>query len=203
MLDLESILEDVPIVAILRGIKKERAVDIATVLIECGIRLIEVPLNSPEPFKSIEKMCVHHEGNAIFGAGTVLHSEQVDRLQEVGGTLVVSPHTDCTLIEHSLSKGLIPIPGFYTASEAMTALRAGARYLKFFPADQQIYRSLRAILPARAKVVAVGGIQPDTLSSWSHIVGFGVGSALFRPGDSLDSIRTKADIFVNAVRSWK
>ena len=85
----------------------------------------------------------------------------------------------------------------------MTALRAGANYLKFFPADQQIYRSLRAILPAHAKVVAVGGIQPETLSSWTHIVGFGVGSALFRPEDSLDAIRTKASIFVDAVRGWK
>ena len=126
----------------------------------------------------------------------------MDRLKDVGGTLVVSPHTDSSLIEHTLSKGLIPVPGFYTASEAMTALRAGAKYLKFFPADQQIFRSVRAILPEQAKVVAVGGIQIDTLSSWSHVVGFGVGSALFRPNDSLDEIHEKASRFVAAARSW-
>ena len=200
---IDTILEDIPIVAILRGVQVERSVDVASVLIECGIRLIEVPLNSPEPFKSIEQMCVQHEGKAIFGAGTVLHIEQVDRLKDAGGTLVVSPHTDSALIEHSLSKNLVPIPGFYTASEAMAALKSGANYLKFFPADQKIYHALRAILPTHAKVVAVGGIQTNTLSTWSHIVGFGVGSALFRPSDSLEEIHQKASHFVDAVRGWK
>lgn len=202
MNNIDLILEDVPLVAILRGLTVERAVDVVSVLIESGIRLIEVPLNSPQPFQSIEKICTHHEGKAIFGAGTVLSAEQVDRLKDVGGTLVVSPHTDCSLIEHSLSKGLVPVPGFYTASEAMTALRAGANYLKFFPADLQIYRSLRAILPKQAKVVAVGGVRAETLSQWSHVVGFGVGSALFHPNDSLDDIHQKASTFVSAARSW-
>ena len=199
---MDSILGDVPIIAILRGLKVERSVDVASVLIECGIRLIEVPLNSPDPFTSIEKMCSHHEGKAIFGAGTVLSTDQVDRIKDAGGTLVVSPHTDRAIIERSLSKGLIPVPGFYTASEAMTALNSGASYLKFFPADQKIFRALCAILPTRANVIAVGGIQPETLSTWSHIAGFGVGSALFRPDDSLEVIHHKATRFVAAVRGW-
>ena len=196
-------LKEAPIVAILRGVTVERSADVASVLIECGIRLIEVPLNSPQPFKSIEKMCTHFEGKAIFGAGTVTTADQVDRIKDVGGTLVVSPHTDRTLIERSLKNGLEPIPGFYTATEAMNAINFGAQYLKFFPANLQIFHALKAILPNRAKVIAVGGIKTETLSEWTQIVGFGVGSALFRPEDSLDEIYKKASRFVHAVRGWR
>jgi len=200
MSTIDEILQQVPVVAILRGLQPERAIDVASVLIECGIRLIEVPLNSPSPFLSIQRMCQHHQGKAIFGAGTVFNTEEIDRLVDIGARLVVSPHTDAHLIQHSLQREMIPVPGFYTPTEAIQALHAGATYLKLFPANQQIYSATRAILPKTAKVIAVGGIDRESVRTWQDVVGFGVGSALFRPSDSLDEIHNKAIRFVQATQ---
>ena len=135
-----------------------------------------------------------------FGAGTVRTKSEVQQIRDVGGTLVVSPHTDVDLIEYTRELSLVSIPGFYTATEAMNALSAGASYLKFFPADLTIYRSLKAILPQNAKVIAVGGIQPESIPSWSGVSGFGIGSALFRPTDTLKDIYTKANRLTQLVR---
>lgn len=203
MKEIDEALNSVPIVAILRGLTPDRALDVANVLIESGIRLIEVPLNSPTPFESIRKMCTTLEGKAIFGAGTVLRMEDVDKLVDVGAKLVVSPHTDPEIIAYSLQKDMYPIPGFYTPTEAITALKSGATYLKFFPADQKLFAATRAILPKRAKVIAVGGIHPETVGMWSGVVGFGVGSALFRPSDSLDEIQMKTSRFVASIEGFQ
>ena len=189
-------MNKIPIVAILRGLQPERAKDVAAVLIEQGIRLIEVPLNSPNPLKSIETMVLHFGEQAIFGAGTVINSNDVQKISDVGGKLIVSPHCDPAIINACLVRDLIPIPGFFTATEAFTALHSGAKYLKFFPAQRDIYKAIKAVLPPSAAVIAVGGIQGNNLSIWNDVAGFGVGSAIFRPGDSLEEIAQKTKRFI-------
>ena len=194
------------LVAILRGVEPGRVVGIGEVLYQAGMRIIEVPLNSPDPYASIAALAASHRLDCLIGAGTVLTMDQVRHTQEVGGRLVVSPNCDAGVIEGALRLGMQVMPGFATATEAFTAIRAGARHLKLFPAvsyGPRHLQSLRAVLPAEVSVYPVGGIGAPDIAGWLGVgaAGFGFGSELFRPDYSLAEIERRAGLLVTAFRA--
>lgn len=195
-----------PLVAILRGLTPEEAEPVGDALVAAGFTLIEVPLNSPDPYTSIRKLVARHGDRAMIGAGTVLTVDQVAQVQAAGGTLVVSPNTDPAVIAASVAAGMISLPGYYTASEAFAGLAAGAHALKLFPADgapPALLKAQRAVLPKDVRIMAVGGITPETLPIWraAGADGFGLGSNLYKPGKSADDVARDAATFVAAVRA--
>ncbi|WP_375270628.1 2-dehydro-3-deoxy-6-phosphogalactonate aldolase [Sphingomonas sp.] len=194
-----------PLVAILRGITPEEAPAIGEALVATGFTLIEVPLNSPDPLRSIAMLAERLRGRAMVGAGTVLSPAQVDAVAQAGGTLIVSPNTDAAVIGAAITRGLISLPGFYTPSEGFAALAAGATALKLFPADgatPAFLRAQHAVLPRDARVLAVGGITPDNLAAWraAGADGFGLGSNLYKPGKSAADVARDAAGFMTALR---
>ena len=194
-----------PLVAILRGIKPEEAVDISLGLYEHGFRLIEIPLNSPDPFDSIAAVRQALPGDALVGAGTVLTVENVLRLKDCGGELTVMPHADTTVIRAAKDAGLICIPGIATPTEAFSALGAGADALKIFPAElvtPSVLKAIRVVLPKAARLLPVGGITPETMKTYldAGATGFGLGSALYRPGLNREQVSARARSFVSAWR---
>lgn len=200
--------EEMPLVAILRGIPLSDSVPVAKALIEAGIRIIEVPLNSPAPFRSIHQMKNEFGSDAIFGAGTVTQEMDCKWLKEVGGEIVVSPHIDPNLVSTSLKLGLFPIPGFYTPTEAFRAIYAGAKVLKYFPAatgGMNHYKAMKAVLPMEIRVLAVGGVRSTNLHEWLDvgISGFGVGSGFYRPGDKPEDVYKRALVFVEAIQEYR
>lgn len=202
----EEAFARLPLVAILRGLRPHEAAGVGDALVEAGFALIEVPLNSPDPFDSIARLARRLEGRAVVGAGTVLDVADVDRVRDAGGSLVVSPGTDPAVIARTVALGLTSLPGFATPTEAFAALRAGAAALKLFPAEgasPAVLKAVRAVLPPGARVLPVGGIAASTMSPWlaAGAAGFGLGSAVYRPGDGLDEVRAKARAFVEAWRA--
>ena len=202
---LDEALGRVPIVAILRGVTPDEVVEIGEALVAAGITVIEVPLNSPEPIESIRRLAEALRGRAVCGAGTVLSEADVDAVADVGGEIVVTPNTDAAVIRRSLARGMVPMPGFATPSEAFTAYVAGARRLKMFPAATYgpgHLRQLKAVLPKDASVLAVGGVKPEAMSEWyaAGAEGFGLGGELYRPGQSAEETRAKAAAAVEAAR---
>ena len=194
-----------PLVAILRGLAPHEAGGIGEALVEAGIRIIEVPLNSPQPLASIEALAVRMGDRAMIGAGTVTAAGEVAKVRDAGGTLIVSPHVDSDVIGATVAAGLVSLPGFLTPSEAFAALGAGAHALKLFPAESvqpATLKALRAVLPPEIPVLPVGGITPELVSPWlaAGAAGFGLGSALYRPGDTPAEVRGRAMRFVAAVR---
>lgn len=186
-----------PLIAILRGIEPLESVEIADTLIDAGIDRIEVPLNSPSPFESIEAMVNAFGSSALIGAGTVLTANEVEKLRDIGGRMVVSPNCDIDVIRATRTHAMQSFPGVFTASECFAALHAGATGLKIFPAFQmgtEGLKALRAVLPVEAQVFAVGGVGPENFADWRRAGanGFGIGSALYRPGDSADEVAAKA-----------
>lgn len=182
----EALLKQLPIVAILRGVTPSRIARIADGLFEVGIRAIEVPLNSPEPFKSIEILAKTYGDTCLTGAGTVTTPADVTRVADAGGKLIVSPHTDVGVIARAVELKLFPMPGFLTPSEAYAAIGAGARHLKLFPAatvGTGHLKSVKVILPPAVKVYAVGGVSAGNMAGWlaAGAIGFGLGSDLFKP----------------------
>jgi 2-dehydro-3-deoxyphosphogalactonate aldolase len=197
-----------PLVAILRGIQPGEVEAVGTALLDAGITLIEVPLNSPEPWESITRLAALAGSRAakpaLVGAGTVLDAESVGRVAAAGGGLIVSPCTDPDVIAATRAAGLISMPGFFTPSEAFAALRAGANALKFFPAEAgspAVLKAMKAVLPRDMPVLAVGGITPDGLGAWAAAGadGFGLGSGLYKPGTTAAAVGEAAARFVAAI----
>jgi len=200
---LDDALAACGLVAILRGIKATEAVAVAEALCAAGIRIIEVPLNSPDPFASIAVLAKSAGNRFLVGAGTVLKPEQADLLHAAGGTLCVSPDCNPEVIGRAVKLGLTPLPGVFTPTEAFTAIRAGASYLKLFPAEAAspaVLKAWRAVLPGNVHVLPVGGISEANMSDWlaAGASGFGIGSSLYKPGDNPKDVAGKAATLVAA-----
>lgn len=194
-----------PLIAILRGIHSDEAVATAEGLVEAGFRLIEVPLNSPDPLTSIERLAKRFGDGVMIGAGTVLNPGQVAAVAAAGGQLIVAPNTDLKVLEAARQQALPMLPGAMTPSEAFAALGGGAAGVKLFPAEgssPQALAAMRAVLPDGTRIIPVGGITPTSMAAWyqAGADGFGLGSALYRAGASADETRRKADAFANAWR---
>ena len=197
-----------PLIAILRGIKPAEAPDVLRALIGEGFLLIETPLNSPDPYASIRAMRAIAPREALVGAGTVKTVEEVETVAEAGGELIVMPHADIAIIAAAKARGLIALPGVATATEALAALKAGADGLKAFPAEMitpPVVKAWRAVIPASVAIMPVGGVTPETMGPYlaAGASGFGLGSALYRPGDSAAEVAAKAGAFVAAWQRLK
>jgi len=204
MIDLATAFANNPLIAILRGLEPENALAVSDALIDAGFRIIEVPLNSPEPLVSIHRIAERHGDRAIIGAGTVLNVEQVQAAADAGGRIIVSPNMNPDVGRAAVAKGLSWCPGVMTLSEAFAALEIGASVLKFFPAEMMppaAIAAMRAVLPKDAVVAAVGGISPDNMAPYraAGVDGFGLGSALFKPCYTLADIRRRARAFTDAL----
>ena len=192
------------LVAILRGLKPEEAVDVAWATYDAGIQAIEVPLNSPDPFRSIESIVLCLPSKALVGAGTVLSAEEVDRLHGVGGRLLVSPNIDADVMRQAAKHGLVTMPGVFTPTEAFLALKLGASALKFFPASALGpggIAAIKAVLPADTIVGVVGGVSDADFAAYAKVGvrTFGLGSSLYKPGMSAAAVGERA---VAAVKAW-
>lgn len=195
-----------PIIAILRGIKPEETDGIGAALLEAGVRVIEVPLNSPSPLHSIRRMQAAFGTRALIGAGTVMTIADVRAVADAGGRLIVTPHADPTITRVAHDAGLATCPGFFTPTEAFALLAAGADALKLFPAEAAgpaTLRAIRAVLPQGTRVLPVGGVDAASIPSWrgAGATGYGAGSAIFKPGDSAETVFTKATALVAACRT--
>jgi len=195
-----------PLVAILRGIKPGEALDIGTMLVETGFTIIEVPLNSPEPFASIMRLAKRLGDRALVGAGTVTDWEQVTKVSDAGGRVIVMPHADERVVEAAKRRNLFVVPGFATATEAFRMISAGADAIKLFPAEAnppKVLKSLRAVLPKEALILPVGGITPHNMNDYwaAGADGFGLGSALYKPGMTIEQVAQSAADFRAALHA--
>lgn len=194
-----------PLIAILRGVRPDEAVPIGETLLDAGFRVIEVPLNSPQPLDSIRRLAAAFGDRARIGAGTVLTVEQVRDVAAAGGTLVVSPNANPAVIRATKAAGLWSGPGVATPTEGLAGLDAGADMLKLFPAEQlppAVVKAWRAVLPRDVPLVPVGGVTPETMPAFvsAGASGFGLGSALYKPGMTPADVRRAADAFITAWR---
>jgi 2-dehydro-3-deoxyphosphogalactonate aldolase len=202
---LTSRLAECPLVAIIRGVTPAEVEAIGAALYEAGIRIIEVPLNSPEPLDSIERLARSLGDRALIGAGTVLDPAQVARVHGAGGRIVVSPNTHAPVIEATVAAGMVSLPGYFTPSEAFDALRAGAHGLKLFPAEgasPAVVKGQKAVLPPDVPLLVVGGVKSDGMRPWieAGAAGFGLGSGLYRPGQSAAETAAKARAYVEGAK---
>jgi len=206
IVEFDAAFSRCPLIAILRGVTPHEVVAIGEALVEAGFDLIEVPLNSPEPFDSIARLARALAGRAVIGAGTVLRESDVAAVQAAGGTMIVSPNTHLDVIAATTRAGLVSLPGVATPSEAFAALDAGATALKLFPAEAAsaaVLKAMRAVLPNGVRVLPVGGITPDSLMPWlkAGAAGFGLGSALYTPGLTPAEVATRARRFIAALQA--
>lgn len=204
MTHFQQWLASCPLMAILRGITPAEVVDVAAVLQKSGMRMVEVPMNSPEAFTSIALLSGRFADDLLIGGGTVTDTTQVARIADAGGKLVVMPHADATLVEAARKKGLAALPGFSTPTEAFAMIAAGASGLKLFPAEAnppKVLRALRAVLPREMPVLPVGSITPEAMAEYwaAGANGFGLGSALYKPGDTAQAVAQKASVFLRAM----
>lgn len=197
--------QQLPLVAILRGVTPDRCIDVTSVLYDAGFRCIEVPLNSPEPFKSIELLVKAFGHKALIGAGTVTDMTGLQQVIDAGGKLMVSPNCDVDIIHAANSAGMVTLPGCATPTEMFAAVNAGADGIKLFPSalvGADVVKAVSEVLPKSMPLLAVGGINSDTMASFYHAgcVGFGFGGALFKPQDSIDEIARKAQLLINGYK---
>lgn len=197
---------DTGLVAILRGISPADVVAVGTALAEEGFPAIEVPLNSPDPLRSIELLAAAVGSHCAVGAGTVTRVEDVARTEAAGARIIVAPNTDPEVIAEAVARGLTPYPGVATPTDAFTALKAGASSLKLFPSDSLGIggmKAIRAVLPADVELLPVGGVDESNLAAWATAGagGAGIGSCLYRPGDSADDVRARARVLVDIWRT--
>lgn len=202
---LNRYIAECPLVAIIRGVTPGDAEAIGRAIFQAGIRIIEVPLNSPEPLESIRILAAALGGEALIGAGTVLTLEDVHQVQKAGGELVVSPNANPELISATVAAGMASCPGYFTPSEAFAALEAGADALKLFPAEgasPSVVKAQRAVLPKDIPLLVVGGIAPDNMGPWQQAgaSGFGLGSGLYKPGQSAEETAAKAKAYVEGAK---
>lgn len=200
----DAAMRELPLVAILRGLSPAEAADVGDAIVEPGFRLLEVPLNSPQPLESIALMRKRFP-QALVGAGTVLGAQQVREVHAAGGELIVSPNFNAEVIAEAARLGMVCLPGVMTPTEAFGALAAGATGLKLFPAElasPAVVKALLAVLPSGTPVMPVGGISPDNMAGWraAGAAGFGIGSSLYKPGKQAAVVREDAKKFVVA---WK
>ena len=199
-----SAIEKHPLIAILRGIKPTEVVDVAEILIEKDFKIIEIPLNSPDPIRSIELLTHYFENHAIIGAGTVLDEASIRSIAEAGAKLVVMPNGNGIVVKAAKDRGLIAIPGIATPTEAFAMIEAGADALKLFPAEgipPSVLKAMKAVLPSTVPILPVGGITPEKMNDYlkAGAIGFGLGSALYKPGMTLRDIRKNAEAFNQAL----
>lgn len=192
-----------PLIAILRGLKPNETEDVVGALIEAGFTAIEIPLNSPEPFRSIEIAVKMAPEGCLIGAGTVLTVADVERLADVGGRLMVSPNVEPDVIAAAAARGMVTMPGVFTPTEALAAARAGATGLKFFPASvlgPSGIQAIRAILPPELEIAAVGGVSDRNFADYAAIGirSFGLGSSLYKPGMDGAEVRVRAEATIEA-----
>lgn len=193
-----------PLIAIIRGVTPGEVVAIGEALFADGLRIIEVPLNSPDPFASIAALARHFGDAATIGAGTTMTVADVARVHNAGGTIVVSPHADTTVIAATVAAGMVAAPGYFTPTEAFAALAAGAHVLKLFPAEAAspaVLKAQRAVLPKDVPVLPVGGIVPEAMAAWTAAGadGFGLGGGLYVPGRSAADVGDRARGYVAAL----
>lgn len=203
---LTDCLSPLPLIAVLRGITPDEIAAVAEALTAEGFRILEVPLNSPQPFESIRRLAQGHGDRCLVGAGTVLDVADVARVRDAGGRLIVMPHADTAIVREAKRLQMTCLPGVATPTEAFAALAAGADGLKMFPAEAMLpaaLRAWRAVLPTGTLVFAVGGIRPDNMGPWwtEGAAGFGTGSNLYKPGADAAAVRAGAAAYANAFRA--
>jgi 2-dehydro-3-deoxyphosphogalactonate aldolase len=206
MLDLRAALKQCPIAAILRGVTPDEIDVIGDALVEAGITVIEVPLNSPNPFESIKRLAARHGARALVGAGTVLDGADVARVSVASGRLIVAPNFDADVVRATKAAGLMSLPGVMTPSEGFAALKAGADGLKLFPAEiipPAVFKAWRAVFPADTLLLAVGGVGVDNLKIYAEAgaSGYGIGSALYKPGRPAGEVGKLARALVVAAKA--
>ena len=204
--DFRRYFAECPLVAIIRGVTPSEAKDIAGALFDAGIRIIEVPLNSPQPFDSIRIIADAFGDRALVGAGTVLDPAGVAQVKEAGGRLIVSPNTNTGVIEATVAAGLVSSPGYFTPSEAFAAIQAGSHSIKLFPAEAAspaAVKAQKAVLPKDIPLIVVGGVTPQSIPEWrdAGAGGFGLGGGLYKPGQDAQRTLAKARDYVAAMRS--
>jgi 2-dehydro-3-deoxyphosphogalactonate aldolase len=202
-MDLTGFLVRCDLVAILRGIRPDEAVPVGAALDAAGFAIVEVPLNSPEPLVSIAALARAFGDRLLIGAGTVMTEAQVANIAAAGGRLIVTPHADPAVVRAAKRHGLLAVPGFFTPAEAFAMLAAGADALKLFPAEgasPAMLRAMRAVLPPETRVLPVGGIDASNMHAWraAGAAGFGIGSAVYKPGDTPAIVHAKAASLITA-----
>jgi len=204
--ELKARLAECPLVAIIRGVTPDEVEAIGEAIWEAGIRIIEVPLNSPDPFESIRRLAARMGDRALVGAGTVLEPAHVAAVKDVGGRIIVSPSTDPEVIAATAAAGMVSTPGYFTPSEAFAAIKAGATGLKLFPAESAtptVLKAQRAVIPRDVPILVVGGVKPDGMRAWieAGADGFGLGSGVYKPGRSPEETGMRARAYVTELRN--
>lgn len=205
-MQLSEAMARTPLVAVLRGIAPDEAESVGAALVDAAIPVMEVPLNSPEPFRSIRIQADRFGANALVGAGTVLQPEDVARVADAGGTIIVSPNFSDAVVRATKRCGLVSVPGVFTPSEAFAALDAGADALKLFPGDAmspKVVKALRAVLKPETLLIVTGGVDAANIADWlaGGANGVGIGSALYKPGKAVADVAADAKRFADAARA--
>jgi 2-dehydro-3-deoxyphosphogalactonate aldolase len=203
---IDNWLDRMPIIAILRGVKPDEVVAIGKAIYAAGIGIMEVPLNSPEPFDSISKLSEAFGRECVVGCGTLVKKSDIKKVARAGGKIAVTPNSNPSLIKKCIKSGLIPAPGWATPSEAFAAYKAGARILKLFPASSfgiAYLTAVKAVLPKDARILAVGGVGSTNAADWiaAGIDGFGIGSEIYKPGLTADEVGDRAKQIVTAIQN--